>query len=700
MQKLFEEIKTIKSIGEQRAKLFANIGVKTKVSLLLHLPFRTVDRKSELDTKKVKTGDVVSFIGEIQGYINEKKGKIIKEPFKVIVFTKTGFVNLVFFKGNSTYIKNQLPKGEKKAISGTVNKYNDEVQIVHPDYILPPQKFDELACIESIYGITKGITQKLIHHLLKQILSENIKVNEWLSSEILQKLRFSSFLESLKNIHFPKKFEDILETSSFYQRLAFDEMLASQLAFKIARKQNESNKNIEDAKLEVNEATLNTFKQKLPFALTSSQTQVIDEIIDDLKSQKITYRLLQGDVGSGKTAVAMLCILAAVESSSVQAVFMAPTNVLATQVYSSFLILENEENIVLLTGQDKGKKRQEKLQQIESGKAKVVIGTHSVFSADVNFKNLKLVFIDEQHRFGVAQRIDILKKGQNVNLVLMSATPIPRTLALSLYSDIEISLLKQKPQNRKEIITSILSKQKEAELISGIKRIIEKGQKLYWVCPLIEELIEEGEEEENISPLQSVKKRFEELQQTFGDIVALVHGGIKDDAINQTVEDFKNGKYKILVATTVIEVGIDVKDATLIVIEDAQKFGLSQLHQLRGRVGRGDLQSYCILYHGKNISKTALERLNIIKQSTDGFFIAEKDLALRGSGDIIGIKQSGYFEYKIAKIPNHLSLLSLARDYSKQVFESHFLKQSLNRAEFETLLKIFGYDIVLEYKPA
>lgn len=696
MEKLFDEIKTIKSIGEQRAKLFGNIGVKTKVNLLLHLPFRSIDRRIELNVKKVKTGDVVCFIGEIQGYINEKKSKIIKEPFKVSVFTKTGFVNLVFFKGNSTYIKNQLPKGEKKAISGTVNKYNDEVQIVHPDYILPMQKFDELKSIESIYSVTKGITQKLIHHLLKQIMAENIKVKEWLSDAILQKFGFNSFLESLKNIHFPKNPLDILENSIFYQRIAFDEMLASQLAFKIARKQNENNKNIEDAKLEVSEATLNAFKQKLSFTLTASQTDVINEIINDLKSQKITYRLLQGDVGSGKTAVAMLCMLSCAYSSNIQTVFMAPTNVLATQVYNNFLALENEENLVLLTGQDKGKKRQEKLKQIESGKAKVVIGTHSVFSRDVNFKNLKLVFVDEQHRFGVTQRIDILKKGQNVNLVLMSATPIPRTLALSLYSDIEISQIKQKPQNRKEIITSILSKKKEDELIEGIKRMIEKGQKLYWVCPLIEE----SEIEENLSPLQSVKYRFENLQKTFGDIVAIVHGVIKDEQINQTVQEFKNGKYKILVATTVIEVGIDVKDACLIVIEDAQKFGLSQLHQLRGRVGRGDLQSYCVLLHSSNISKAALHRLNIIKQSTDGFFIAEKDLSLRGGGDLIGTKQSGYFEYKIAKIPNHLSLLSQVKDYSKQVFENNFLKQSSNRTEFEMLLKIFGYDTVLEYKPA
>jgi ATP-dependent DNA helicase RecG len=701
MPAILEDIKKVKSIGEKRASLFYSLNIKRKIDLLLHLPFRVVDRTYNPAIPKAKSGDIITIKIQVQNYINEKKGRFDREPFKVICFNESGFIHLVYFKANPIHIKTLLPKGAKKVVSGKVYRFGDEVQIIHPDYVAPVEAYEKIKGLEAIYSIKQGITQKLIHFLLEELLNNPEKITEWIDEALIKKYQFASFFSSIRAIHFPKNINDINYSSVFYQRLAFDELLANQLASKIARWQNDSNKNIANAKLDFDKGAVLQLANRLPYKLTDDQTTALKEILEDLSSEKITYRLLQGDVGSGKTIVALLAILSCTLKTNRQACIMLPTNVLSEQIYNNFAFILNHlqlsEKIILLTGEDKGKKREEKLSEIKSGEAKIIIGTHSLFSKDVEFQNLKFAVIDEQHRFGVYQRIELLKKGSEVNLLLMSATPIPRSLSLILYGDSEISTIKQKPSNRLPIITSLISKEKEMELIEGLKRVIARGEKIYWVCPLIEELEDDEEQKENT--YANVKERFSHLQKVFDSKVALIHGNMKDAEINKKITDFKQGKYQLLVSTTIIEVGVDVADATVMVIEDANQFGLAQLHQLRGRVGRGSKQSYCMLLHQKNISATAYARLNIIKSSDDGFYIAEQDLKLRGAGDMIGIKQSGFPEFKIAKLPEHISLLSEARDFSKLVFNRYLTGNAEEKNKYELLLRIFNLDLVLEYKP-
>jgi len=683
------------------------------IDLLYHKPQKIVYRKQNPDLSNLEDGDLIT--ARVMVYSHEKPIRN-GQPYRIICGNRTGFITVIYFKAIPQFILKNFKEEANVVISGKIERFNNEIQMSHPDYINDAN----IPSFEPIYPLTAGLTNRSLRWTIQNILPMVPDLPEWLDNNFLFEHQWKSWRNSLISLHNAKTNEELAAHSPYVERLAFDELLANQIAIGIMRKRVKNN--LAKNKLLVkNDSLKNYFLHKLPFEPTNDQQKATTEIENDIYSNRRMLRLLQGDVGSGKTVVAFLTMLPFLQNRK-QVVLMVPTSILATQHYSwiskicegvyidteSTMSEDKEEfsdkdietihsdtelilsqkikrpiKLALLTGKIKGKKREKILNDLKSGAVDILIGTHAVFQENVEFRDLGYTIIDEQHRFGVSQRLNLIEKGKNIDILIMTATPIPRTLALTIYGDMDISTIQEKPKSRKEIITSTLQSDRFNELIYRLKEKIKDGEKIYWICPLIEE-------SENLSATP-LFKRYEEFKKVFDkNEIGFIHGKLNENEKDKIIDEFskQNGKIKILIATTVIEVGIDVPNATIIIIESPERFGLSQIHQLRGRVGRGEKQSYCVLFYDK-LTKNLKKRMDILKTSSNGFFIAEEDLKLRGSGEVLGLKQSGYQEYLIADFSDHYDLLLEAAKMARFIVNNRDL---LNSYPIKILLELFGYN--------
>ncbi len=632
------------------------------IDLLLHRPINIIKRNQVEKLIGVEAGDIISISVRI---LEHQPSSRRYSPYKVICDAIDGQLTLVFFHANKHYLSRLLPVGSSKIISGKIEKL---YTIVHPDYIV--NSYSEVRSIEPVYPLTRGITQRMLINFINQALNYLTDLPEWIPEDVVKENDWQSWKQTITRLHNPKSLQDIERN---VERLAYDEFLAYQLQIQKMR----LNKRKRIGKSIIGDGTLCKYLlSQLPFQLTGGQQSIIREIMQDQNQAHQMVRLLQGDVGSGKTVVALFAMLNVVEYG-MQAALMAPTESLALQHYQWIdSMIGDKVKVVLLTGKSASKKKLN--QNLADGSIQILIGTHALFQDDVIFKNIGLAVIDEQQRFGVKQRLKLSYKGDNVDLLLMSATPIPRTLSLTLYGDIDCSILQEKPQNRLPIITSIIKKDNIEEVVRSIELALKNDKaKIYWVCPLIQE----SEKMDMIAVIE----RFDYLSSIFDDQVGIVHGKMSTSERQEAMLKFKEGGCKILVATTVIEVGIDIPDANIIIVENAERFGLSQLHQLRGRVGRSDKQSYCLLLYDK-ASKITFERLKTIRDSNDGFYIAEQDLKIRGGGNIIGYKQSGLPNFKFINFQDNKLPMSEILHYAQKLI---MLKDE--KLELSTILSIFNY---------
>ncbi len=686
---LFAPVSTLPGIGPKIAKLVSGlVGGQpdrdaTVSDLLFHIPHSLIDRRHRPGIAYSENGDIVTLdvtIGRHQAPPRHSKA-----PYKISAFDETGQITFVFFHSRSDWLEKTFPEGERRIVSGKVEWFNDRPQMVHPDYSLKPEEAAEMPAIEPVYPLTAGLASRTLQKAMKTALERVPHLPEWLNEPYLQQTGWPDFNEALQTLHAPKERSDIEPMSPYVQRLAYDELLASQLALAMVRA---NMRNLGGIARAPSGALQQAVIGALPFELTGSQANAIKEINEDLARPVRMLRLLQGDVGAGKTVVA-LATLAQVIETGAQGALMAPTEILARQHFASMAPLCEKAGIrlALMTGKDSQKERRIRQEQLDAGDIDLVVGTHALFQGSVTFKNLGMVVVDEQHRFGVHQRLALSGKGQGVDVLVMTATPIPRTLVLTCFGDMDVSRLTDKPAGRKPVKTVSVSLDRLDEVIARVGAAIADGQKVYWVCPLVEE-------SEKID-LAAVEDRHRVLEHALRRRVSLVHGRMSADEKDAAMADFKSGVTNVLVATTVIEVGVDVPDATIIVIEHAERFGLAQLHQLRGRVGRGDKPSSCVLLYKGPLGETAGARLNIMRETNDGFLIAEEDLKLRGGGEILGTRQSGTPGFRIARAEDHADLMEVARDDARLILETDPDLQSKRGQALRCLLYLFGRDAAI-----
>ncbi|WP_236869803.1 ATP-dependent DNA helicase RecG [Candidatus Bandiella numerosa] len=672
---LSKDISELMDVGDARVKLFAKLGIRKFKDLLFHLPTDYIDRRYSPNIYEIKNGDLVTLEVEVfEIKINTSFRH--KSPSRILCKNESGLIELIYFNKIPPYIRQNFIAEKNIIISGKVEIQDRNFVMVHPDVVVKSNEKYKVPKLETVYPKVQGLTSKLISYLIRNILSNMPECEKWLPNDLLEKQKWKGFVESLNILHSPLDINSA-DLKNAKSRIAFDELLANQICLKILRQklQNESKSSIKfSGKL------VESFLDKLEFKLTKEQQLAVDSISQDQLAKKKMLRLLMGDVGCGKTFVAICAALNAIEAKK-QVAFMVPTEILAQQHYRNIVnyTKQMEVKVELLVGSLKISERKEILKGLENGYIDLVVGTHTLFQEKVTFKNLGLVIIDEQHKFGVKQRLNLMQKGDDVDLLMLSATPIPRTINMLNYGDMDVSIIKQKPKSNVPIVTSTLSKSKMDNLIEKIEVLMKRGERVYWVCPLIEE-------SEKLQ-LSYVENSFKILQEKLGDKVAMIHGKMKIEERDDAMQKFKNGQKLVLVSTTVIEVGVDVPEATVMVIENAERFGLSQLHQLRGRVGRGALQSYCILLYGTKLSLDSKKRLSILTSVSDGFEIAEKDLEIRGSGDYLGVRQSGESGFRFFDVCRDASLVSIADEYA-----SELIKQPLGDS-ITTLLEVFDKDI-------
>ena len=665
---LFDDISSLKGVGSKLQKYLKNKKIEKVKDLIFDLPYEIIDRTNITNLDKLEIGKLTT----IKVYVKKYNFPRIRNlPNKVICSDNKNKINIIFFNSKEGYIRRILPLKTQVFISGKINYYKNEYQITNPTYIKTIDSKKEIIKVFPKYSLTNGLGEKVYRKLIKQVLDSFDSHEEWHSDDFLKKNKFDNLKNTLLNLHNPLSKKDIF--SNDYKRLVYDEILSNLIYLKTTRRiirQKKKNKKL--FKNEFTKIVLENFKYKL----TDGQLAVLKEIEDDLNSNQRMFRLVQGDVGSGKTIIALISA-AKVINSSFQVAFMAPTEILAKQHYvlAKKLFQNTRTNINLLSGKTNSKDKKNILNNLKNGKINFIFGTHALFQNKIVFKNLVLIEIDEQHKFGVNQRLKLAKKGGgNCDLLLISATPIPRTMMLSVFGDMDISRLKEKPEYRKDIITYVKPESKINDIWPVIKKELSLGRQTFWICPLIDVSA-------NLN-FSSVKKKFQQINNIFPNQVGIIHGKLDKNEKNKVLKDFLSKKIKILISTTVIEVGIDYPNANTIVIEDANKFGLSQLHQLRGRVGRGTNQSICILLYKNNLSENARKRLKILRSTNDGFTIAEMDTELRGYGDILGYQQSGIKSFKFADPIHHKDLFLLAESNIKKNENEKYKK-------YENLLKLF-----------
>jgi ATP-dependent DNA helicase RecG len=654
------------------------------LDLLWHLPSGVIDRRAEPNVADAVAGTIATLKVRILKHRAPPRSNT-RAPYKVQTEDDTGRLDLVFFHVERKFVERQLPVGEIRYVSGRIERYNDTLQMSHPDYIVAPEARDDLPMLEPVYPLTAGLSGKIVQKAARQALERVRDLPEWQQPDWLKQRDWPPFKEALQRLHRPTDAADVATGGAPWQRLAYDELLAGQLALALVR---QNFKTRPGRSVRGDGRIRAAIADALPFALTGSQRTAVREIEGDMGAPQRMLRLLQGDVGSGKTVVAMLAMAIAVEAGA-QAAFMAPTEVLARQHLETIAPLAEKAGlrIGLLTGREKGKTRDALLARLAAGDIDIMIGTHALFQADVAFKDLAFAVIDEQHRFGVHQRLSLQSKGNGsgTDVLVMTATPIPRTLQMTHYGDLDVSRLTEKPPGRKPIVTKALPTESMEKLIERLRAQLAEGAQVYWVCPLIES--------SDVSELAAAEERHAHLAQLFGkETVGLLHGGMQDKAKDAAMEAFASGRLKILVATTVIEVGVNVPNANIMVIEHAERFGLAQLHQLRGRVGRGSRESFCMLLYKAPLGETAKARLDTMEETEDGFLIAEKDLELRGAGEVLGARQSGTPGFRVAEVPNFASLLEAARDDAKLILGSDPQLASARGQAVRTLLYIFECD--------
>lgn len=682
----FAPVTRLAGIGPKLAPLFDTLVGRTPeparlVDLLFHLPIDLVDRTLSPSIMAAPTEGIVTLKVTVEAHRPAPPGRA-KAPHRVTVGDETGDVSLVFFRIPTQQIETMLPLGATRIISGRIELFDGMRQMVHPDRILPLAKFTEEDALEPVYPLTEGLTSRRVHLTALAALEKTRDLPEWLDPSLLEKNGWPAFRHALALLHNPKEQGAFGAESPAYKRLAYDELLAGQMALQLvrAREKGPSGRSL------VGDGALRAkILAALPYGLTGAQKRSLTEIEADLAKPERMLRLLQGDVGAGKTIVALLAMANAVEAGT-QAAMMAPTEILARQHAERIAPLAEAAGLRLglLTGRAGNAERNSTLKRLASGEIDIIVGTHALFQEDVTFANLGLAVVDEQHRFGVHQRLALAKKGEAVDLLVMTATPIPRTLVLGYFGDLDISVLDEKPPGRKPVDTRLVNHERLEEMIAGIGRAIASNARVYWVCPLV------GESEK--LELAAAEERYADLAERFPGKVGLVHGKMAGAEKDSVIARFASGELSVLVATTVIEVGMDVPEATIMVIEEAQRFGLAQLHQLRGRVGRGGDKSTAILLYRGPLSETARARLEILRQTEDGFRIAEEDLRLRGEGDVLGTRQSGMPGFRIARLDVHQDLLRMARDDAVLAFSRDPALTSPRGMAMRALLYLFERD--------
>ena len=659
---LFAPAGTLPGIGPKNTNLFDRLldgpqGARV-VDVLFHLPNATLDRRARPKIRDAVPGTVVTIEARVVEH-REPPSPRSRAPFKVLVEDGTGDVELVFFLANPDWVRARLPVGATRWISGKLELYDGYRQIVHPDRVLNAEEFAKLPAVEPVYGLTEGLSQRTVARAAEAALRRLPRLPEWIAAQTLDRLDLPGFADALGSMHRPQAPEDIDPAGPSATRLAYDELLANQLALLLARARMRTiagRAHIAEGKL------VRRLEAALPFALTAAQARAIAEIRADLRSEKRMIRLLQGDVGSGKTVVALLAMAEVVEAGR-QAAMMAPTEVLARQHFERMAPLAEQAGlrIALMTGRDRVADRRDALASLAAGEIDIAVGTHALFQEGVVFADLGLAVVDEQHRFGVRQRLALASKGEAADLLVMTATPIPRTLVLAYFGDMDVSALTEKPPGRQPIDTRVMPIERLEEVVAGLSRALDRGARAYWICPLVEE--------SETLDAAAAEERAGALRAIFGNSVGLVHGRMAGPEKDAAMERFQRGDTKILVATTVVEVGVDVPEATIMIIEHAERFGLAQLHQLRGRVGRGTGRSICLLLYKGPLGETARVRLETLRATEDGFRIAEEDLRLRGEGDVLGARQAGAPGFRFVRLEIHGGLLARAREEARAALD-------------------------------
>jgi ATP-dependent DNA helicase RecG len=653
---LFAEVTSLKGVGAKVAPLIQKLAGPLVRDVLFLSPSGLIVRR-RTNAAEAVDGEIGVFDVVVDRLIVPGKPGA---PLKVRASDETGYIHMVWFGGSPQHIDRQLPRGERRLVSGKVERFNGEVQILHPDWIVPLDKGEEIPAVEPVYPATAGLTSRVVRKLAQGALAAAPELPEWQDAAWLDRQRWPGWRPALEALHAPTSEGDLGADAPVRQRLAYDELFAHQLALARRRRARQITPAPVIRPGEASAALL----AAMPFTLTNAQAQALSEIRADLGAGEQMGRLLQGDVGSGKTAVAVLA-MADAASNGFQAALMAPTEILARQHWQRLSPMLEDAGVqsVLLTGRDTPAERRERLDALATGRAGVAIGTHALFQDAVRFDRLGLAVIDEQHRFGVNERQRLQAKGDprvgGVHLLTMSATPIPRTLELTQYGELEVSRLMEKPPGRTPVATAVLPGSRIGEVAKRLKAAIEGGAQAYWICPLVAE--------SEASDLAAAEARAEDLRRILQIEVGLAHGQMPGAQREAVMADFADGRIPLLVATTVVEVGVDVPNASIMVIEHADRFGLAQLHQLRGRVGRGAKASACILLYGDTLGETAKERLETLRRTEDGFEIAEEDFRLRGGGDPLGLKQSGFPAYRFADPIRHRGLMLAAADDARLI---------------------------------
>lgn len=681
---LFKPISSLRGIGPRLAPLYQKLCGPLIVDVLWHLPTGLIDRSYAPPLRTAERDRVATLTVTVVEHDPPRKPRL---PYRIIATQGADQISIVYFNAKGDYLTKLYPVGAQVVISGVIERYRDGWVMNHPDYALPPERAGEIPRFEPVYPMTEGIGGKMLRKTIQQALALLPDLPEWQDAALLQRERWPAWKEAVMTAHLPTA-DDADRDKGARRRLAYDELLADQLALAVIRQHHRAGAGRSLAGTRVLQDKL---VATLPFKLTSAQMQAIADISADMKSPHRMLRLLQGDVGSGKTLVALMAMLQAAESG-VQAALMAPTEILAKQHWqklSAFLEPLGVE-VGLLIGKGRGQSnRNDVKQRLADGTLKLVVGTHALFQNDIVFHDLGLAIVDEQHRFGVNQRLQLSEKGRGVDILVMTATPIPRTLTLTAYGDMDVSRITEKPAGRQSIDTRLIDCARLDEVIDGLKRQIDKGTQIYWVCPLVSE--------SEVIDLAAATERADLLAERLGkDKVGLIHGQMATEDKDRVMSAFVAGDLRVLVATTVIEVGVDVPNATLMIIEHAERFGLSQLHQLRGRVGRGVEKSTCLLMYQGPLGETAAARLKLLRETEDGFRIAEEDLRLRGAGEILGTRQSGMPEYRMADLSRDGDLLTIAHDDVKLILHRDSDLMSERGKALRILLYLFACDTTIQ----